>query len=86
MPSDKELQYLKMIEKLKKQIKADKSKVGFGNTPGERKAITGRAEKIKPKTAREPKLFDRELRKPLTPLRPLRPKPFREQRPKKPKA
>jgi len=83
MPSDKELQYLKMIEKLKKQIKADKSKVGFGNTPGERKAITGKAEKIKPKS-------ERKLTKPLRPLTRLemermkRDKPFRRQ-PKNPK-
>lgn len=83
MPSDKELRYLKQIEKLKQQIKADKSKVGFGNTPGERKAITGKAEKIKPK-------FDRELKKPLRPLTRLEmekrklDRPFK-QRPKKPK-
>lgn len=86
MPSDKELRYLKQIEKLKQQIKADKSKVGFGNTPGERKAITGKAEKIKPKSQRGDT-------KPLRPLRPLTrlemekrklDRPFK-QRPKKPK-
>ena len=65
--------------------KTAKRKPGTGMSPGELKAKTGKTKKIKPKS-------ERGLTKPLRPLTRLEmerrklDKPFREQRPKKPKA
>ena len=92
MPSNEDLKKAKnfrlyQIEMSQKKMqtgkKTAKRKPGTGMSPGERKAKTGKAEKIKPKS-------ERKLTKPLRPLTRLemermkRDKPFRRQ-PKNPK-